>query len=195
MGSHGKEDCFRIQEGGEGMKKTIVYCAAPVVVTGIVEAVLLLLHIDPIYAVCYGILAAVASWVITSSVWHTVMGTWSVKIVCSKVWLAIAVGLWAWAINISGWDLFTAVIGLMVACIGHWAGFRWISGDDSKVFSEAKVQKLAETMLFKLDMDGNADHAQPLCMIKGSPVTPAVAREMGQVEMADAAIDYIRTIV
>lgn len=177
------------------MRKAIVYASSTFVATLATVLTLALLKNEASYVISYGVLSAVGSWLIASTVWHFVMGTWSVKIVCSKVWLAIAAVLWGIAIQVSKWDPFTALMAFVAVGCVNWCGFRWISGDDSVVFADKKVEKLSQTMLFKVDADGNGDHDAPLCLIEGVPVTPAEARERGYVEMADKAIEYIRTIV
>lgn len=176
-------------------KKAIVYAAGTAAPTVALAVALYLLKQETAYIVCYAMLCAGACWLVASSVWHTVRKDWSVKVICSKVWAFIALSAWTGCILTGSWDIFTALVGIVAVGAVNSLGFRWLGGDDSAIFKNKKVEKLAETMLFELDQDGNANHNKPLCVVDGHPVTPAVALEKGFTEMAENAVAYIKTIV
>lgn len=180
-------------------KKSLIYAAA-LVAPAIILFFVLFFAVKPgaDYIVAYEVLSVEVSYFICGIVWHTLKKDWSVKIIASRVWFLVAIAGTVSVIIGQTWEEMGVYVPLTLLGLVNWLGFRFVVGDDSNFIPSIKadrVEALAQKMLFKVDEHGREIESEPLCIVEGTPVTPARAREKGYLDVAEKGYEYIRSIV
>jgi uncharacterized protein YacL len=188
------------------MKKNIKLWLYPLV--GVVSGAALFavcywaLHLDMVYSIFYGILAAGVAFLVTRGIIHIVKKELTKAFTATTVWGVLACLLWTWLIlNTSSAVQTTLVFGIL-SCVLCFVGFELWGKKGEEYLTEVveveskkeKIKRLATEL--KYQMDGETpllDH--PLCEIDGVAYTPAEADAMGYGAIAANGIEYIKKYV
>ena len=180
-------------------KKIMTYAFAISIPCLILALVLIFAaHLSFAYILFYELLCVQLCLLVVGTAWHTVKADWNVSLVASKIWQIAASAFIVWMIVTDKWSSMTTAIGFLMLSTVNALGFRFVCTDNAKFVSDKradKVERLASTMMYKVDQDGKEIVSEPLCIVDGMAVTPAEARRKGCTAIADAAYKYIESIV
>lgn len=140
-------------------------------------------------AIVWAIVGALAGFLISSIIYDSLNKIMSVKVVSSKIYVGCATIAMAELALTSSWVLATVCVAIVTLCLIQWLGFRFIFEED-RSFEDLKLDEMEAKMIYK-DKEGK----DPLCLVEGVAITPKEARRKGFIVQADAAREYLRTLL
>ena len=162
----------------------------------------LVLRLDLVYSIFYGILAAGVTFLVARGIIHIVKKELTKAFTATTVWGALACLLWTWLIINTSSAVQTALVFGILSCVLCFVGFELWGKKGEEYLTEVveveskkeKIKRLSQEL--KYQMDGETpllDH--PLCEIDGVAYTPAEADAMGYGAIAANGIEYIKKYV
>ena len=188
------------------MKKNIKLWLYPLVAVVSGAALFLLcqfvFHLELVYSIFYGLLAASIAFLATRGIVHIVKKELSKAFTATTVWGVLACLLLAWLIINTSSAVQTALVFGILSCVLCFVGFELWGKKGEEYLTEVveieskkeKIKRLAGEL--KYQMDGETpllDH--PLCEIDGVAYTPDEADAMGYGAIAANGIEYIKKYV